>query len=102
MVTESTSYLFLAAIALAEATESVSTMGTENLAVGLTIITSMAGKCKCISHDAFSGRDGKSAYAALRAVRGSLFLVVYDLLLDGLDVTVAMAVAASSVGTEAA
>lgn len=55
MVTESTSYLFLAAIATAEAIRSVSTVGTENLAVGLTIITSMARKCKCISHDALSG-----------------------------------------------
>ena len=101
MVTESTSYFFVATIALAEATEFVSTMGTENLAVCLTIITSMARKCECISHDAFSRLDGKSAYAALRAVRGSLFLVVYDLLLYGLFY-VTVAVAASSVGTEAA
>ena len=111
MVTESTS--LFATIGLAKAIESVST-STEVATVSLTVITSMARKCECISHDALSRLNREARYAAFAAMRSGmdlLLMTIADLLLLSVSVLnllllsvsdLTVTLSASTIGAEAA
>ena len=86
MVTESAS--LFATIGLAKAIEFVSS-ATEVATVSLTVITSMARKCECISHDALSrlNREARcAAFAAMWSGVDLLLMTIADLLLLSVSV----------------
>ena len=86
MVTESAS--LFATIGLAKAIEFVSS-ATEVATVSLTVITSMARKCECISHDALSRLNREARYAAFAAMWSGvdlLLMTIADLLLLSVSV----------------
>ena len=105
-MTESAS--LFATIGLAKAIEFVSS-ATEVATVSLTVITSMARKCECISHDALSRLNREARYAAFAAMRSGmdlLLMTIANLLLLSVSVLllfhVTVTVAASTIGAEAA
>ena len=111
MVTESAS--LFATIGLAKAIEFVSS-ATEVATVSLTVITSMARKCECISHDALSrlNREARcAAFAAMWSGVDLLLMTIADLLLLSVSVLnllllsvsdLPVTVAASTIGAVAA
>ena len=111
MVTESAS--LFATIGLAKAIEFVSS-ATEVATVSLTVITSMARKCECISHDALCrlNREARcAAFAAMWSGVDLLLMTIADLLLLSVSVLnllllsvsdLPVTVAASTIGAVAA